>query len=96
MISSISIEELLNKKDINIIDIRSIQSYNNNHIENAINIPFEKLITNPGKYLNPNIQYFIYCQKGLVSKKACQILSNYGYHVVNIIGGYEEWILKKD
>ena len=63
---------------------------------NAINIPFEKLITNPSKYLNPNIKYFIYCQKGIVSKKACQILSNYGYKVVDIIGGYEEWILQKD
>ncbi len=93
MISSISIEDLLKMKPEHIIDIRNIQSYNNNHIPNAINIPFEKLITSPSKYLNPNVKYFIYCQKGLVSKKACQILSGYGYKVVDIIGGYEEWIL---
>ena len=48
------------------------------------------------KYLNPNVKYFIYCQKGLTSKKACQILSNYGYKVVDIIGGYEEWIMQQD
>ena len=77
-------------------DIRNIQNYNNNHIPNAINVPFEKLITYPSKYLNPNVKYFIYCQKGLTSKKACQILSNYGYKVVDIIGGYEEWIMQKD
>ena len=86
MISSISVKEMLK---IN-------PSYNNNHIPNAINVPFEKLITYPSKYLNPNIKYFIYCQKGLTSKKACQILNNYGYKVVDIIGGYEEWIMQKD
>lgn len=96
MISSISVKEMLKMNPKNIIDIRSIQSYNNNHIDGAINVPFEKLITNPSNYLNPNIKYFIYCQKGIVSKKACQILSNYGYKVVDIIGGYEEWILQKD
>ena len=78
-----------------IILFRSIQNYNNNHIPNAINIPFEKLITNPSKYLNPNIKYFIYCQKGITSKRICNLLYNQGYNVVNIIGGYEEWVMKK-
>lgn len=95
MYSSISIEDFMKLSSINIIDIRSNQSFNNNHIENAINIPFEKLIVKPDYYLKSNQKYFIYCQKGLVSKKACQILSKLGYHVVDILGGYEEWILKK-
>ena len=96
MISSISISDLLKMdSQIHIIDIRSEQSYNNNHITGAINIPYEKLIVNPSQYLNPNIRYYIYCQKGLSSGKVCQILSNLGYKVTNIIGGYEEWILLK-
>ena len=94
--SNITIDELLPIVDkINLIDIRSTQNYNNNHIGNAINIPFEKLIISPSKYLNPMKKYFIYCRCGITSKKACQILSNIGYRVVNIEGGYEEWILKK-
>ena len=94
--SNITIDELLPIVDkINLIDIRSTQNYNNNHIGNAINIPFEKLIISPGKYLNPLKKYFIYCRCRITSKKACQILSNMGYKVVNIEGGYEEWILKK-
>lgn len=96
MISDISIEELLKINPKNIIDIRNGQNYNNNHIDGAVNIPFEQLIINPHKYLDKNMKYFIYCQKGIVSKKACQILSSYGYKVINIIGGYEEWVLKKD
>ena len=94
--SSISIDELLPIIDkIHIIDIRSAQSYNNNHIKGAVNVPFEKLIIGPNNYLDPLQKYFIYCRSGVTSKKACQILSNLGYKVVNIDGGYEAWILKQ-
>ncbi|MBP3460909.1 MAG: rhodanese-like domain-containing protein [Bacilli bacterium] len=94
MIPSISIRDLLNNNKHNIIDIRSIENYNNNHIPNAINIPFEKLITHPEQYLNKNIMYYIYCRSGITSKKACEILIKMGYRVTNISGGYEEWLLK--
>lgn len=92
----VSIEELIPMLGkINLIDIRSNQSYNNNHIEGAINVPYEKLIVTPKSYLNYNERYYIYCRCGMTSKKICTILSNLGYQVVNIKGGYEEWILKK-
>lgn len=93
MLESISVSELYNK--LNIIDIRSIEKYNNNHIDGSINIPFEKLIINPSKYLKRNETYYIYCQRGMQSKKACLILKNQGYRVVNINGGYEAWILEQ-
>lgn len=94
--STISIEELIPMiGKINIIDIRNEQSYNNNHIPTSINIPFEKLIIKPSEYLNVNKKYFLYCRCGKVSERACKMLTNYGYKVVNILGGYEEWILKK-
>lgn len=96
MISNISVLELLKIKDqVKIIDIRSEQSYNNNHIENSINIPYEKLIIDPRKYLDSNVKYYLYCQKGISSYKVCQILTRLGYKVINILGGYEEWILQK-
>lgn len=95
MLSSISISELKNKiNSIDIIDIRSNQSYNNNHIPTAINIPMEKLIAEPKKYLLTNKTYYVYCQKGISSLKTCQILNRMGYHTLNVIGGYEEWILQ--
>ncbi|MEG1820779.1 MAG: rhodanese-like domain-containing protein [Malacoplasma sp.] len=92
---SISVEELLKIPNITIIDIRSEQSYNNNHIPNAKNIPLEKLISNYKKYLNINQNYYIYCQQGIKSIKICQMLSKLGYKVANIKDGYEAWILKK-
>lgn len=93
MLESISVSELNNK--INIIDIRSIERYNNNHIEGAINIPFDKLLMNPGKYLKKSETYYIYCQRGIQSRKMCLMLKNMGYKAININGGYETWMLYK-
>lgn len=94
MLSSISVTELSKLTDPNIIDIRSIENYNNNHIPTAINIPFEKLLISPTKYLKLSETYYIYCQKGYSSLSVCRALANMGYRTVHIIGGYEEWLLK--
>ena len=94
MIYSISIKELLKKgNNAYIIDIRSNQSYNNNHIPNAKNIPSTTLISNPSKYLEKNKTYYLYCQKGTTSIRICSLLNNLGYKTVNVNGGYEAWIL---
>lgn len=96
MIYSISIGELLKKgSDVKIIDIRSIQSFNNNHIPNAKNIPSQTLVSNPSKYLEKNETYYLYCQKGTTSIRVCSLLNNLGYKTVNVNGGYEAWILQK-
>jgi rhodanese-related sulfurtransferase len=95
MIYSISVKELLKNNYTNIIDIRSIEKYNDNHMENAKNIPMQLLLQNPSKYLNYNDTYYIYCQKGINSKEVCNRLLHKGYKVVNIIGGYESWLLQK-
>ena len=93
--SSISIAQLLSILDqANIIDIRSIENYNNNHIPNAKNIPMQKLLVKPELYLNKNEVYYLYCRKGYSSAKVSRILNQAGYHTFNITGGYEGWILE--
>ena len=93
MFHSITVDKVLSKD--NIIDIRSIEKYNDNHMPKAINIPMLLLIKFPNKYLDKNKTYYIYCQRGINSKRVCNELTKMGYNVVNIIGGYEAWILKK-
>ena len=95
MVPNISVKDLLSNNCKNIIDIRSIENYNNNHIPNSINIPFEKIISTPSNFLNKNEMYYIYCRSGITSKKVCEILKKMGYNVTNILGGYEEWLLTK-
>lgn len=90
---NIDVFELKRLNNINLIDIRSIEKYNDNHIPGAINIPKILLVKNYVKYLDRHKTYYIYCQKGEQSLKVCRLLSSLGYKVVNIIGGYESWIL---
>lgn len=96
MLSDISVQNFI-KLNIrnNIIDIRSIEKFNHNHIPGAKNLQMEKLVANPSKYINRFEIYYIYCEKGLISIKVAQILRKIGYQVINIDGGYENWILEK-
>ena len=95
MIPNISIAEFLKLTNPNVIDLRSIQNYNNHHIPGAKNVPFEKIITRPSDYLNRNETYYLYCTYGKKSISVCKILNNLGYHTVNINGGYEGFILEQ-
>ena len=80
---------------VNIIDIRSFEDYNIDHIPGAINIPFEKLLLYPNNYLLKNLKYYIYCDKGLSSSNVCSILNKQGFDTVSVDGGYNAWLLNK-
>ena len=95
MISNISVHELKKLNNINIIDIRNKEKYNNTHIPNAINIEQEKLLLEPSKYIEKEKRYYLYCQKGMSSFNVCKILTKLGYKVTNINGGYESYILNE-
>lgn len=76
----------------NIIDIRENYFYQVGRIPTAINVPMNFILTVPQNYLNKQDTYYIYCEMGSRSKRVCQELRNLGYHVVNIIGGYQSYL----
>lgn len=90
----ISVSDLLKIDRPNIIDIRSREKFNDNHIPGALNINGTFLLNTPEKYLNRRDVYYIYCQYGVSSKTVVKMLRMRGYNVVSVIGGYEAWILK--
>ena len=92
---NISVEKLLSLKNPNIIDVRSLEKYNNNHIPGAKNISYNSLLIAPDKFLNKEEDYYIYCKRGMSSNGLCQILRKQGYKVYSVIGGYEAWLLNK-
>lgn len=93
MFSSISVNDFLSLSDVNLIDIRSVEKYNSRHIPGSINIPYDKLISNPSNFLTKGVKYYLYCQHGKTSYNIGMILSKMGYDIVSISGGYEAWIL---
>lgn len=93
--SDISVTELRKMiPGIKIIDIRDNYQFNMGSIPTSINIPTNFLLTNPDIYLNKNSTYYLYCEYGTTSKKVCNQLSNKGFNVVNILGGFSEYKLK--
>lgn len=91
----ITFDELFKLESPIIIDIRSLEKYNDNHVPGSININYNLLLSNPQKYLNKDLNYYIYCQRGITSKRVVELLRIYGYSVYSIIGGYENYILNK-
>ncbi len=75
-----------------IIDIRDKYEYILGHIRNSINIPCNYILALPDKYLDFDKIYYIYCESGSKSRKICSYLSELGYKVVDLIGGYNEYI----
>ena len=80
-----------NLNNINIIDIRDNYLYNIESVPNSKNIPMNFLLMNPSNYLDKNNTYYIYCNRGINSKKTCEILTSVGFNVINIVGGYLEY-----
>ncbi len=77
---------------VNIIDIRKNYLYNLGSIPSSKNIPNNFLLMDPSKYLDKSKEYYIYCTQGMESVKTCSKLDNMGYKVVNVLGGYHDYI----
>jgi len=94
----VSVEELndfLNEKtldDYTLIDVRTVQEYENGTIPNAINYPLDSLRSNIETIKTLNKPIIIFCQKGLRGYLAELILNHNNIkNVVNVAGGYKLW-----
>jgi len=80
--------ELSKLKDSILLDVRTEEEFNNGHLPGSINIPLDSLRDRMGE-LDRNKQIIEYCQVGLRGYIADRILSQNGYNVLNITGGYK-------
>ena len=71
-----------------LIDVRSIQEYNEYHLNSAVCIPSYELQKKiPDMIENKNQMIILYCQTGARSKKAIKILEKLGYNNLYEIDG---------
>ena len=89
--NSISIEEVMNLMNPIIIDVRVVYHYNLGHIKGAISVPYYNLLNNYSHYLNHYDTYYLYCETGEQSREIVARLNRFGYHTIDIIGGYQEY-----
>ena len=88
----ITVKELeKNRNNFLVIDVRSQQEFEEGYIEGAINIPLPNLKDELRK-LNKNKTIVVYCNKGVTSNAAQNLLINLGFSgVLNLSGGYNNY-----
>ncbi len=92
---------ILNNKTnpkIILIDVRNNEEFNKGHIPNTkYNIPLDRLRDEfkSGRIkVSKDDTIVVYCQKGILSQKAYQILKALGYNVKHYKGSFEDWKIK--
>lgn len=82
------IVDYINRKDVMIVDVREQKDYEEEHIINAINIPYVELLRKNWERKKNKI-LVLYCDRGNTSLKAALKLDKEGCNVITLTGGIE-------
>lgn len=96
-ITIIEAKEQEAKENNLILDIRPTEYYQNYHIPEAVNIPYER-VEEGNYYLPDEYNYLIYCEHGAQSMTAGRILEADQFQIMPVIGGmnaYYDWTEKQ-
>ena len=76
-----------------LIDVREQEEWDQGHIDGARLWPLSKMMAGDMPDLPQEMEIILYCQKGMRSLQAAQILKAQGYsEVYSMSGGYEAWL----
>ena len=81
-------EKIINNGAI-LMDVRTEDEYNENHISGAVNIPLDSITE--AVSLNQDTPIIVYCQSGNRSSQALIKLENLGYTDVYDLGSINNW-----
>lgn len=88
-------EKIINKEDIILLDVRTLEEYEEIHLENALLLPVQELSQqslNDIGLIDKNKEIIIYCRSGARSKTAYNIMQSLGYtNIKSITGGMIHW-----
>ncbi len=81
------VEKLTKKEEYYVLDVRTNEEYERGAYENSINIPLDDLRSRLNE-LDKSKKYLVNCKTVFRSYIACRILTQNGFNVQNITGGY--------
>ncbi|MCE5222983.1 hypothetical protein LLG10_02180 [bacterium] len=87
-------ERMVNNEAMTILDVRTESDFQKGHIPGAKNIHLLSLkdVLPYRSDINPNLPVIVYCNTGVASAFACEIITNLGYKSVwNITSGFVSW-----
>jgi NADPH-dependent 2,4-dienoyl-CoA reductase/sulfur reductase-like enzyme/rhodanese-related sulfurtransferase len=85
--------EDLGKEKIMVLDVREPSEYKKGHIDGAVNIPLNDLRKRMGE-IPKDREVWAHCFEGQRSYYAARVLSQYGYHIKNLSGGYKTYTFR--
>ena len=85
--------EDLGKEKIMVLDVREPSEYKKGHIDGAVNIPLNDLRKRMGE-IPKDREVWAHCLEGQRSYYAARVLSQYGYDIKNISGGYKTYTFR--
>ncbi len=91
-ITAAKAKSMMSDETVVIVDVRTLDEYNEGHIKNAILIPNESIgTTQPSLLPNKDAVILVYCRSGNRSKQAADKLVSLGYTKIYDFGGIIDW-----
>lgn len=91
-ISAAEAKEMMDQSEVTVVDVRTLQEYEEGHVPGAINIPNEEIMDTEPELLNDkDATLLVYCRSGRRSKDASDKLVGMGYKNVYDFGGIIDW-----
>lgn len=85
------VKAMLNRKDIQLIDVREIDEYEAGHIPGITHISLSQFVARTNE-IDPEKEVICVCRSGNRSGTACEYLSSLGYEKLhNMVGGMNKW-----
>lgn len=88
-----SLEKILNSNNYLVIDVRTKEEYEEGHVVDSLNIPYDEIDENIA--LDKSKTILVYCRSGKRSSIAYKSLSDLGYDVYDL-GAYASITLPKE
>ncbi len=84
-------KELVNRREVVLLDVRNVEEYNSGHIPDTLFIPLPELESRLNE-LDQSDRILLYCRSGTRSTQAAIILIENGFtHIYNMKGGITDW-----
>ena len=86
-------EQIIEKNNYVIVDVRTAEEYEESHVKGAINIPYDEI--NENVELDKSKTIMVYCKSGKRSSIAYNTLKSLGYDVYDL-GDFASISLEKE
>lgn len=85
-IGPLQVKSYLRRSDVQVIDLRDTEEYEQLHLKGAVSIPYETLMKRLDE-VDAARTVLLYCTHGSVSIKAAKLLADRGYRTATLAGG---------